>query len=546
MKVAAYARFSSDNQREESIDAQLRAIRKYCKDNNYNIVKIYIDQAFSARTDQRPDFQKMIQESKQGQFEAVIVHKFDRFTRNRYDSVKYKHLLKQQGVRVISVLEHLEDTPESVLMESLYEGLAEYYSLNLARETMKGLKENAQKCMTTGGTPPLGFDVENKKYVINHYEAQAVKIIFNMYADDKSYTQIIDELNARGYKTKRNQPFGKNSIHDILMNEKYIGNYIYNVRNSAINGKRNNSSRKPEDEIIRKENVLPRIIDDITWNKVRLKMKERKHPKTRAKNKATDKYLLSGKLYCACGSKMHGNRRGNGNTKGYVYSSYNCSNKDCKAKGIEKNKIESLVLSELKKYFTPEVKEKLYKEMQRQFTETKTNASSNIQAYENELKKIDIEIENMIDAVAKGFYRPEMKVRSKELDNKKIELNSLLEQAQFYTLPTQEQFNEYLNLVLQFDNPDNNQRVIDTFVDTVVVYESDITINIKVESGIKSVGTTGAEEGSRTLTPVKHTHLKRTCLPFHHLCKYQMRKTLRKYLVMITLNQDFVKYNFFI
>jgi Site-specific recombinases, DNA invertase Pin homologs len=132
-RVAVYARFSSDNQRDESIDAQVRAIRKYCEDNGYIVVKVYIDRAKSATSDKRPAFQQMIADSALGLFDVVMVHKLDRFSRDRYDSAVYKHKLKKNGVRVFSVLERLDDSPESIMMESVLSGMAEHYSKNLAR-----------------------------------------------------------------------------------------------------------------------------------------------------------------------------------------------------------------------------------------------------------------------------------------------------------------------------------------------------------------------------------------------------------------------------
>ena len=268
IRAAAYARYSSDNQREESIDAQLRAIREYCDRNGIRLVKIYTDEARSATTDDRPGFLQMIQDSALGLFDAVIVHKLDRFSRDRYDSAFYKRQLKKNGVRLISVLEPLDDSPESVILESVLEGMAEYYSRNLAREVMKGMRETALQCKHTGGKPPLGYNVApDGTYVINEQEAKAVRMIFEMYAAGKGYSEIINKLNQEGYKTQTGRPFGKNSIHDILKNEKYRGVYIFNRTERKINGKRNHHKSKSEDEIIRIEGGMPRIIDDETWER---------------------------------------------------------------------------------------------------------------------------------------------------------------------------------------------------------------------------------------------------------------------------------------
>lgn len=138
LRAVLYARFSSDNQRSESIDAQIRAMKKYCSQNHMYIIDTYVDEAKSATSDKRPSFQRMIEDSKKHLFDVVLVHKLDRFSRNRYDSAMYKRTLKMNGVAVFSVLENLDDTPESIMLESMLEGMSEYHSKNLAREVMKG------------------------------------------------------------------------------------------------------------------------------------------------------------------------------------------------------------------------------------------------------------------------------------------------------------------------------------------------------------------------------------------------------------------------
>ena len=228
-RVALYARFSSDNQRTESIDAQIRAMKKYCHQQHWQIVATYVDEAKSATTDKRPEFQRMIADSAKGGFDILLVHKLDRFSRDRYDSAIYKKRLKKNKVRLCSVLERIDDSSESFIMESLLEGLSEYYSKNLSREVRKGLFENALQGKATGGCAPIGFDFdENNHLVINEHEAEAVRSIFEMYADGQGYTAILNYLHEHGYKTKRGTPFLKSSLVTILTNEKYAGVYVYN------------------------------------------------------------------------------------------------------------------------------------------------------------------------------------------------------------------------------------------------------------------------------------------------------------------------------
>ena len=164
IRVACYARYSTSMQREESISAQMRAMKKFCNDNGWVIVKRYVDEAYSATTDKRPQFQEMISDSCNKEFEIVLVHKLDRFARNRYDSSLYKQKLRKNGVRLCSVLERIDNTPESILLEGLLESINEFYSANLARESMKGMRENALQCLHNGGTPGLGYDVDETQH----------------------------------------------------------------------------------------------------------------------------------------------------------------------------------------------------------------------------------------------------------------------------------------------------------------------------------------------------------------------------------------------
>ena len=155
MKAVIYARYSSENQREESIDGQIRECMEYAKHNEIQVIDTYIDRALSAKTDNRPEFQRMIKESGRGGFELVIVWKLDRFSRNRYDSAHYKAILKKNGVKVISATEQISSDPSWILLESMLEGYAEYYSAELSEKVKRGMTENALKGVWNGGQVPL-------------------------------------------------------------------------------------------------------------------------------------------------------------------------------------------------------------------------------------------------------------------------------------------------------------------------------------------------------------------------------------------------------
>lgn len=351
-RAVAYTRFSSDMQREESIEAQMRAIKEFADKQGYALLKNYADRGISGTTDNRPEFQKMLDDAKKDLFDVIIVHKLDRFARNRADSAIYRKELSKNEVKLISVLENFDDRPEAIILQSVIEGYNEYYSKNLRREVMKGLKENALTCRFTGGIPCLGYDIDKEtlKYIINPFEAESVKLIFKRYLEGEGYGAIIDELNKKGFKTKRGYSFGKNSLHEILKNEKYTGVYIYNKSvHPDDNGKFNRHLSKSDDEIIKIDGGIPQIISKSDFQKVQEKMKERK--KKTATYKAKQDYLLSGKIKCGvCGCTFAGNSRKPRANKP-LYVSYNCTKKNgkinCDNFGIKKDFIEEIILEKL-------------------------------------------------------------------------------------------------------------------------------------------------------------------------------------------------------
>jgi len=426
----------------------------------------------------------MIKDSEIGIFNLVIVHKLDRFARDRYDSAFYKRQLKRNGVRLISVLEQLDDSPESIILESVLEGMAEYYSANLAREVMKGMKETALQCKHTGGKPPLGYDVaEDKTYIINEQEAQAVRLIFNMYATGKGYNEIIDKLNKEGYRTQTGRKFGKNSIHDILRNEKYRGIYIFNRSTKKSEGKRNNHANKKEKDIIRIKGGMPRIISDEIWERVQMRMSKNK----KGANSAKENYLLAGLLYCGkCGGAMTGNRKYAGRNK-TLYVSYECSTrkrtKECDMKAINKDYIENAVIDYLEKnVFAPDAINSLITKIIK-YTVTQTaEIDRDIRLFTDQLVGVDTEINNIVNAIAAGMFHPSMKEKMDSLETKKAKLVQKLEEAKLQAemhAPNEDMIRKYLEKDSDIKNksPEEQKRIIQTYVQKIIVYENTIDIH---------------------------------------------------------------------
>lgn len=225
MNVVVYARYSSDSQREESIEGQLRECREYADRNGMTVVGSYIDRALSAKTADRPEFQRMIKDSAKGLFEIVLVWKLDHFSRDRYDSAHYKHILKKNGVKVVSAKEHISEGPEGIILESMREGYAEFYSAELSEKIHRGRKENTLKGKNNGGGIPLGYalDKQTQKLVIDPETAPLVVEIFTRYADGETVRSMIEDFNVRGLTTRKGKAFSMSSFNALLKNRKYIG-----------------------------------------------------------------------------------------------------------------------------------------------------------------------------------------------------------------------------------------------------------------------------------------------------------------------------------
>lgn len=284
LRCAIYARFSSRNQTEQSIEGQLNDCNAYADKNGLTVVSTYIDRAFTATSDKRPDFQRMIKDSAKGVFDVVLVWKLDRFARNRYDSATYKNKLKKNGVKVISVMENISDSPEGVLMESILEGYAEYFSKDLAQKTLRGLRESAKKHRVIGPIP-FGYKNDNGTYAVDEHNAQGVKAMFEMYVNGVKHADIAEYLNSHGYKTATGNRFTKNSITMLVKNPRYTGKYTYDT--------------------IAIEDEKQRIISDELFEKCNEIRK--KNMRCAAVRKSKTTYLLSTKIFCGkCKTMMHG------------------------------------------------------------------------------------------------------------------------------------------------------------------------------------------------------------------------------------------------
>ena len=425
--------------------------------NNFSVVDEYIDRAISGKTDNRPSFQRLIKDSEKGHFDAVIMYTLDRFARNRYDSAVYKAKLKRNGVRVFYAKQPMPDTPEGIILESVLEGYAEYYSENLARSIKRGLKENALHGIAMGSAC-LGYKIgEDRKYEIEPVGAKAVQSIFQMYAEGKSKTQIVNWLNEQGFKTSRGNAFNKNSLSRILRNDKYIGVYRF------------------DDVVI--EDAIPPIIDKSLFDRVQATFKH--NYAARAKNKAKEDYLLSTKLFCGkCGNPMIGE---SGTSKtGKVHHYYKCAGrkrqKNCDKATEKKEWIEKLVVKFTVQYvLTDENIEKIATKAMELINKEMEDTSVLI-GLQGALRETNKKLKNLMNAIEQGIITPTTKDRLEELEQERLDLEGQIAREEMKKpLLSKERIMYWL---VSFKSGDINdveyqQRIIDTLVNSIFVYDND-------------------------------------------------------------------------
>ncbi|MDA8224205.1 recombinase family protein [Desulfosporosinus sp.] len=498
MRAAAYGRYSSDNQREESITAQLRAIEEHCKKKGYVLVKTYTDEAKSATTDNRASFQQMISDSELNIFDVVLVHKLDRFARNRYDSAFYRRKLKLNKVSVESILEQLDNSPESIILESVLEGMAEYYSKNLAREVRKGLRENADKAMHNGGRPPYGLKINptTHQYEIDETRYKAVQIYFDGVAAGITMAEIARRINAAGFRTYTGSEFKITSFDTWGYNRKYKGDYIWDASAKKDDeGKRNGHKRKPIDEQTIIPGAIPAIITTELWEKVNAMILKRASNSEKAKLRAKHVYLLSGKVFCGnpeCGKSFAGESY---TSRGKPYAYYKCSGK-CGNKSVDKTAFEKLVIQQLDSFcFTDEAMKSIALRVSELYRERRSNVDEEIEPIKKEIQSLEGKLNNWIDAIGDGLLDKNVLAgRIKEANEKKVFLESQLLQAQIIKTNSGIDENAIISVLekqkhLLFSTSlEERKQVVQEFVDSVYVLhkddgEIDIELNVRVTNG---------------------------------------------------------------
>ncbi len=470
MKAVIYARYSSDNQREESIEGQIRECTAFAEKNGFSVLHHYIDRAVSAKTDNRPEFQNMIRDSAKKLFDVIIVWKLDRFARNRYDSARYKNVLKKNGVKVISATEVISNGPDGIILESVLEGFAEYYSAELSEKVVRGMTDNVLKGKFNGGPVPMGYIIDAERhYQIDPVKAPLVLEAFELYDSGKSIKDVISIMDEKRLRAADDTPLSYNTIRKMFHNRRYIGEYSF--RDTVL------------------PDGVPAIVSKDLFDRVQERLEKNKRAPARLK--ATEEYLLTTKLICGyCGAMMCG--ESGKSHSGTIYHYYKCATAkkrrgDCHKKSVRKEAIENAVVCWLLSQIRDDeaVNALVSSVMLLQEAE-----STVIPMLEQQLKDAEAGIRNMLNAIQQGVLTKSTKARLEELEATRDRLELEITQEKLEKPALSAEFVRcWIERFRKLDPriPSHRKTLIDNFLNVAILFDDKIVLGINFREGTETI-----------------------------------------------------------
>lgn len=468
MRAVIYARFSSENQREESIEGQLRECKAFAERKGYTIVKTYADRAISGKhAENRPEFMQMIHDSSKGEFDAVIVWKIDRFSRDKYDSVVYKSILLKNAVSVMSATEPIDGSAEGKLMESIFEGFSEYYVKDLEVKVCRGMTENTLKGKFNGGSVTFGYMIDaDNMFQPDPYNAPVVTDIFTRYSVGESIIDILNDLKSKGI-TNREKPLTYHFINWILKNRRYLGEYSFR---GTVN-----------------YNAIPPLTTPDVFELCQKRLSDNKH-KPASFRKVEEKYLLTGKIFCGhCGDTMSGV---SGYGRDRVYRYYQCmtsKRKRCDKKRTSKDFIENIVLEQTMAIF--EDKTAIKRIIDTCYDAQRTK-SPHLAVLKKRLKENQKELDNLMNAIKKWIVTKSTKRELEKLEEEQETLEISIAQEKLKSpVIDKEHIRMWISQFAKTDLNSNEQKqeLIDIFINSIYVYDDRMLLMFNYKGGEKSL-----------------------------------------------------------
>ena len=482
MRAAIYARYSTDNQSHETIEVQVEKCADYAQSHDLDIVDVYADEAVSGMKTDRPDFKRLMQDAKLKCFNCVLIYDQSRFSRDIVDWFTFRRAMQAEDIQIISVTQPLVggDLNNTAVFAS--EGINalvnQIHVLQTREKVVDAMNRMAKQGLYTGGRPLLGYRVEENRYAIDEFEADIVRLIFSLYTQGKSYKSILRVLNEKGYKTKRGNPFGTNSLSSLLRNERYIGVYTYNKIPPAKNGKRNSHAINPN--MVRIENAVPPIVSKETWNIVQHRLSDHK---MNAKGKAKVEYLLTGKGFCGkCGFAMVGMQ------SNYTHHFYMCSGKqrlkNCDKKNIRKDLLETLVAQTVQNALVEvQDREEIARELYNQQLKIADHISPKVKAIRARISDTSKRIDNINKAISEGFWSDSTITALKSFEKEKNELYTELACVEKTRVVIDNSLEDILGVLERLAESDyddlKNKKALLSFIERINVFDDyiDVIVN---------------------------------------------------------------------
>lgn len=458
-KAVIYARYSSNNQREASIEQQVAECKKFAERNNLPVVGVYQDAAISGRTDDRPDFQRMMRDAKKEQFDYIIAWKSNRIGRNMTQALTNMAKLAEYGVECLYVEEDFDNTASGRFALRNMMNVNQFYSENLAEDVRRGMLDNANKCMVNGKIS-FGFKkAPNGRYAIEEKEAKIVREIYDRFRAGWIIADIMADMNNRGITTKGGRPWTFQSFQTLLQNEQYIGVYKFGE--------------------VRIENGIPPILDKAVFEEVQRILKEKKRPRGHKRNDT--EYFLVGKAFCGlCGSPMTGISGTSRN--GSLYSYYMCNahhyDHACDKKNVPRDDLEySVALAVVKLLENEELVDWIiagYTDVIRTIRE-----ESKANTLQVQLQDTEKALGNLMKAMEQGLFNEMAINRMNELAETKKDLEQALAmESEALRTFSEEHLRAWLYEFRDsnLEDPEVVKKIIQTFVQAVFVYDDHLRI----------------------------------------------------------------------
>ncbi|MBQ8248608.1 MAG: recombinase family protein [Clostridia bacterium] len=449
-----YARFSSHNQREESIEQQIAECKAYAAANNLSVVAVYADSAVSGRSDRRPQYQKLRRDAEKGNFAAVIAYKSSRIARNMVNALIFESEMDKYGIQVFYAKEAFADNASGRFARRTMMNLNQFYSENLSEDIKRNQADNALKCRANGPAPYGYKSDKTGHFVVDEAAAPIVKEIFSRVLAGEMFTSIVRDLNSRGIPNSRGNKWNKNSFTTIISNERYTGTYVFNG--------------------IRVEGGMPQIIDKRQFEEVQYILKNKKNP--RGKSRTNERYLLTGLLFCGeCGEPMIGMC---GTSKsGIKHHYYTCRDKrlggGCKKKDVRRDQLEhDIALGVYQHILNDSVITQIAEGVARYFDEQRDNPD--IAILEERQKTNDTAIQNIMRAIEAGVFTDTTKSRLLELESEQAKIKVQL--AELTANIPEINIDELKEFLLSFrngdiDDPQYREDLIKNFVVAIYLYD---------------------------------------------------------------------------